>query len=254
MATDEQNRPILLVTGGSRGIGAAVVKLAAARGYDVAINYLSEKLAAEALADHCREAGVRAITVQGDMASEDDITRVFADVDSQLGRLTHLVNNAGITGRASRLDDAPTGEIRRTIDLNVTGAILVAREAIRRMSPRHGGNGGSIVNLSSAAVWLGAPNDFVWYAASKGAIDALTIGLSKELGPEGIRVNAVAPGLIETDIHETAGRGGRIAVLAPQIPLQRGGSADEVAQTILYLLSQEASYVTGAIYRVTGGR
>lgn len=247
-------RPILLVTGGSRGIGAATCRLAAAKGYDLAINYRSEERAAESLAQECRQAGVRAITVRGDMAREQDIAELFTRVDHELGRVTHLVNNAGITGRASRLDAASADEIRAVIDLNVTGAILVAREAIRRMSPRHGGSGGVIVNLSSAAVWLGAPGDFVWYAASKGAIDALTIGLAKELGPEGIRVNAVAPGLIETDIHETAGLGGRVERLAPQIPLQRGGQADEVARAILHLLSDEASYVTGAIYRVTGGR
>jgi NAD(P)-dependent dehydrogenase (short-subunit alcohol dehydrogenase family) len=188
------------------------------------------------------------------MAVEADIVRVFAEVDDRMGRIGHLVNNAGITGKASRLDAAPTDEIRRTIDLNVTGAILAAREAIRRISPRHGGQGGTIVNLSSAAVWLGAPGDFVWYAASKGAIDSLTLGLAKELGPEGIRVNAVAPGLIETDIHATAGLGGRIERLAPQVPLQRGGTADEVAEVILFLMSDAARYVSGAVYNVTGGR
>ncbi|MCP8937992.1 SDR family oxidoreductase [Alsobacter sp. SYSU M60028] len=247
-------RPVLLVTGGSRGIGAATCRLAAAQGYDLAINYRSEEAAAEALAAECRGHGVQAIAVRGDVSDEADIERVFTRVDHELGRLTHLVNNAGITGRASRLDDAPPDDVRRVIDLNVTGAILVAREAIRRMSPRHGGSGGAIVNLSSAAVWLGAPNDFVWYAASKGAIDSLTIGLSKELGAENIRVNAVAPGLIETDIHETAGLGGRIERLAPMVPMQRGGTAEEVARVILFLLSQDAAYVTGAVYRVTGGR
>jgi NAD(P)-dependent dehydrogenase (short-subunit alcohol dehydrogenase family) len=246
-------RRVLLVTGGSRGIGAAVCRLAAAQGFDVAVNYRSELAAAQAVVQQCRDHGVRAEAFAGDCADEASIQALFEAVD-RFGRITHLVNNAGITGRASRLEDAPTDEIRRTIDLNVTGAILVAREAVRRISNRQGGQGGAMVNLSSAAVWLGAPNDFVWYAASKGAIDALTIGLAKELAPDGIRVNAVAPGLIETDIHETAGRGGRIAVLAPQIPLGRGGTADEVAQVILFLLSDAASYVTGSIYKVTGGR
>ncbi|MHB2167342.1 SDR family oxidoreductase [Alsobacter sp. R-9] len=247
-------RPLVLVTGGSRGIGAATAVMAAMRGYDVAVNYRGDRAAAERVVAACRQAGARADLFQGDMAVEADVSRVFAEVDAALGRIDHLVNNAGITGRASRLDEAPADEIRRTIDLNVTGAILAAREAIRRLSPRHGGSGGSIVNLSSAAVWLGAPNDFVWYAASKGAIDSLTIGLSKELGPEGIRVNAVAPGLIETDIHETAGLGGRIGRLAHMVPLQRGGTADEVAEIILFLMSDAARYVTGATYRVTGGR
>jgi NAD(P)-dependent dehydrogenase (short-subunit alcohol dehydrogenase family) len=247
-------RPLVLVTGASRGIGAATAVMAARRGYDVAVHYRGDQAAADDAVARCRAAGARAEAFQGDVAVESDIVRVFAEVDDRMGRIGHLVNNAGITGRASRLDAAPTDEIRRTIDLNVTGAILAAREAIRRISPRHGGQGGTIVNLSSAAVWLGAPNDFVWYAASKGAIDSLTLGLAKELGPEGIRVNAVAPGLIETDIHATAGLGGRIERLAPQVPLQRGGTADEVAEIILFLMSDAARYVSGAVYNVTGGR
>lgn len=247
-------RPLVLVTGGSRGIGAAVATMAAERGYDVAVNYRGDRAAAMDVVDRCRAAGARAEAFQADVAVEDDVTRLFAEVDASLGRLDHLVNNAGITGRASRLDAAPTDEIRRTIDLNVTGAMLVAREAILRLSPRHGGRGGSIVNLSSAAVWLGAPGDFVWYAASKGAIDSLTIGLARELGSEGIRVNAVAPGLIETDIHASAGLAGRIDRLAPMVPLQRGGTSEEVAEVILFLMSDAARYVTGSIYKVTGGR
>lgn len=247
-------RPLILVTGGSRGIGAATALMAAERGYDVAVNYRGERAAAQDVVGRCRAAGARAEAFQADVAQADDIARLFTEVDASLGRIDHLVNNAGITGRASRLDAAPVDEIRRTIDLNVTGAILVAREAIRRISTRHGGHGGSIVNLSSAAVWLGAPGDFVWYAASKGAIDSLTLGLAKELGAEGVRVNAVAPGLIETDIHETAGLGGRIDRLAPMVPLQRGGTAEEVAEVILFLMSEAARYVTGAVYNVTGGR
>ncbi|MFO1150020.1 MAG: SDR family oxidoreductase [Alsobacter sp.] len=247
-------KPLLFVTGGSRGIGAAACRLAAARGYDVAVNYRSEAAAAQAVVAECRALGARAEAFPGDCAVEADIRQLFAAVDSRLGRVTHLLNNAGVTGRASRLADADPAEIRAVIDLNVTGAILVAREAVPRMSTRQGGRGGAMVNLSSAAVWLGAPNDFVWYAASKGAIDALTIGLAKELAPDGIRVNAVAPGLIETDIHASAGLGGRVERLASQIPLGRGGGAGEVAEVILFLLGEASSYVTGSIYKVTGGR
>jgi NAD(P)-dependent dehydrogenase (short-subunit alcohol dehydrogenase family) len=247
-------RPVLLVTGGSRGIGAATCRLAATQGYDVAVNYQSRRDAADRVVEDCRTAGARAVAIAGDMAEHADIVRLFDETERQLGPVTHLLNNAGITGRASRLDEASPDEIRRVIDLNVTGAILVAREGALRMARSRGGAGGVMVNLSSAAVWRGAAGDFVWYAASKGAIDVLTLGLANELGPDGIRVNAVAPGLIETEIHEAAGRGGRIEVLAPGIPLQRGGSAEEVAQVIMFLMSEQSSYVTGAVYRVTGGR
>jgi NAD(P)-dependent dehydrogenase (short-subunit alcohol dehydrogenase family) len=247
-------RPLLLVTGGGRGIGAAVCRLAAAAGYDVAINYAGNREAADATAAACRAAGARAETFQGDMAADADIARVFGDVDARMGRIDALVNNAGITGMASRLDDADPAELRRVIDVNVTGALLVAREAVRRMAPRHGGRGGAIVNLSSAAVWLGSPDTFVWYAASKAAIDSFTLGLGKELGPDGIRVNAVAPGLIETEIHDSAGLTGRLDKLASTVPMRRAGTAEEVAKVILFLLSEEASYVTGAVYNVTGGR
>ncbi|WP_460448274.1 SDR family oxidoreductase [Alsobacter sp. SYSU BS001988] len=247
-------RPLLLVTGGGRGIGAAVCRLAAAAGYDVAVNYAGNRAAADATAEACRAAGARADVFQGDMAADADIARVFREVDERMGRIDALVNNAGITGQASRLDDADPAEIRRVIDVNVTGAMLVAREAVRRMAPRHGGRGGAIVNLSSAAVWLGSPDTFVWYAASKAAIDSFTLGLGKELGPDGIRVNAVAPGLIETEIHDSAGLTGRLDKLASTVPMRRAGTAEEVAKVILFLLSEEASYVTGAVYNVTGGR
>jgi len=247
-------RKLVLVTGGSRGIGAAAARMAAQRGYDVAINYARDAEAAAAIVAECRAAGARADAFQGDMAVDADIARVFAEVDARLGRIDALVNNAGITGKAGRLDAADPAGIRAVIDINVTGAMLVAREAVLRMSPRHGGTGGAIVNLSSAAVWLGAPDNFVWYAASKAAMDAFTLGLGRELGPDGIRVNAVAPGLIETEIHESAGLGGRLQTLAPSVPLRRTGHADEVAEIILFLLSDAASYVTGAVYNVTGGR
>lgn len=248
------SRPIVLVTGGSRGIGAAVAIMAARRGYDVAINYAGNAAAAEQTAQACRAAGARAETFQGDTGVEADIVRLFEAVDARMGRISHLVNNAGITGPASRLDAARTQDIRRVIDVNVTGAMLVAREAVMRISTKHGGPGGTIVNLSSAATWIGSPNDFVWYAASKAAVDAFTLGLGKELAAEGVRVNAVAPGMIDTDIHATAGLAGRVAKIAPLIPMQRGGSADEVAEIILFLMSDAASYVTGAVYNVTGGR
>ncbi|KZE28200.1 SDR family oxidoreductase [Chelatococcus daeguensis] len=246
---------ILLVTGGSRGIGAATCRLAAAEGYHVAVNYVSDATAAETLVAECRAKGVRAEAFKADMGEEEDIRRLFAEIDDRLGRLTHFVNNAGITGQVSRLDAASSETIRACIDVNVTGAIFAAQEAIRRLSPKHGGRGGSIVNVSSAASLLGGPNEYVWYAASKGAIDALTIGLSKELAGENIRVNAVQPGLIETDIHARSSNAPeRLARLTPLIPMGRTGSAEEVARTILFLLSDAASYVTGAFVRVTGGR
>lgn len=248
------DRPNLLITGASRGIGAATARLAAARGFDLALNYRSDAAAAEAVAAECRAAGARVETVQGDMAAEADIDRLFETVDRRLGRLGGLVNNAGITGRASRFDEAPPATIRACIDLNVTGALLVARQAIRRMARRHGGGGGAIVNVSSAASTIGSPGEFVWYAASKGAIDSLTLGLSKEFASEGIRINAVAPGVIDTEIHASGGQPDRVFRVGPLIPAGRVGTAEEVAETILFLLSDASSYVTGAVLRVAGGR
>lgn len=248
-------RKILLVTGGSRGIGAATARLAASQGFDLAINYRDDEAAAQAVAGDCRAHGARVAVIRGDMSREDDVTHLFAEIDRNLGRLTHLVNNAGVTGQVGRLDDTATRTIRACVDLNVTGAILVAREAIRWLSPRHGGSGGAIVNLSSVASTLGSPGEYVWYAATKGAVDALTVGLSKELAGDGIRVNAVAPGLVSTEIHAKSSQAPeRIAHVAPLIPLGRPAEAEEIAEAICFLLSDAASYITGSILRVSGGR
>jgi NAD(P)-dependent dehydrogenase (short-subunit alcohol dehydrogenase family) len=249
-----QDRPVVLVTGGSRGIGAAVARQAAARGYDVMINYRSDAQAAEAVAAACRGAGARAATCAGDMASEADIVRVF-DEAAALGPLRHVVSNAGITGRSSPLAEATAETIRSCMDLNVTGALLVAREAARRLSRSRGGAGGSLVTISSVAAGIGSPGEYVWYAASKGAVDSMTVGLARELALEGVRVNAVSPGLIETEIHAlSTGDAGRVERITPLIPMRRPGLADEVAAAVLFLLSEEAAYVTGANLRVSGGR
>lgn len=247
-------RPVLLITGGSRGIGAATARKAAQAGWDVAINYARDGAAAEAVADAARAAGATARTIQADVSDAGDIALLFDELTAAFGRLDGLVNNAGITGRIAKFMDADAADMRAVIDLNVTGALLVAQAAARRMAISRGGSGGAIVNLSSAAVTLGSPNEFVWYAASKGAIDSMTIGLAKELAREGIRVNAVAPGMIETDIHATAGDAGRLQRATPTIPLGRSGTADEVADAIVYLLSNGASYITGETLRVGGGR
>jgi len=245
---------VVIVTGGSRGIGAATARLAATRGYHVCVNYLGAADAARAVTSDIEAAGGRAIAVQGDTADESDVERLFATVDRELGRLDALVNNAGIVGTTSRVEDVTMATLRRVFDINVIGCFLCARAAVRRLSTTHGGHGGAIVNLSSAAATLGSPNEFVHYAASKGAIDSFTIGLAREVAREGIRVNAVTPGLIETDIHASAGDAGRLARLAPAVPMGRGGTAAEVAETILWLMSEAASYVTGANLRVSGGR
>lgn len=243
-------QPILLVTGGSRGIGAATCRLAGERGYAVAVNYRNDKTAADRVVDAISSAGGRAIAVQGDMAKEEDIARVFQTVDRALGRLTHLVCNSGVTGRNSRMEVADTQTIRNALDVNVFGALICVRDAIPRISTRHGGRGGAIVLVSSVASTLGAAGEYVWYAASKGAVDAMTLGLAQELAPDGIRVNTVSPGIIDTEIHEP----GRLERLAPQLPMARAGRPEEVAETILFLLSDAASFTTGAIVRVAGGR
>jgi NAD(P)-dependent dehydrogenase (short-subunit alcohol dehydrogenase family) len=245
---------ILVVTGGSRGIGAATVRLAASKGWDVCVNYVRDETKAEAVAADAREQGVRAITVQGDMAREADIIRLFATVDDQLGVLTGLVNNAGITGPAGKLIDITAETVTSVMNLNVVGPFLCAREATRRMAKSRGGLGGVIVNVSSRAAALGSPNEFIHYAASKGAIDSFTIGLSKELAPEGIRVNAVHPGLIDTEIHDASGIPGRLERLVSGVPQGRVGTAEEVAEAIVWLLSDQSSYVAGAFLPISGGR
>jgi len=242
--------PILLVTGASRGIGAAVARLAAKRGYDVAVNYLKDRASADAVVADAKAAGRRAIAVQADMAREDDILRMFDTVDRDLGRLTHLVYNTGIIGPASRIDALATKDARDILDVNVLGAFVAARAAIARLSTRHGGPGGSMVFLSSAMATLGGAGDYVMYSVSKAAIDTLTLGLARELAGEGIRVNAVAPGPIATDIHPP----GRLERITPAVPLGRAGTAEEIAETVLFMLSDASSYTTGVVLRVAGGR
>ncbi len=246
--------PVLLVTGGGRGIGAATARLAASRGYAICVNYLSNSAAAKALEDEIAGAGGRAIAVAADVAKEADVIRLFDTARDKLGALTALVNNAGILERQARLDEMHAARLERVFATNVTGAFLCAREAVRRMSTRHGGKGGGIVNVGSMASKLGSPGEYVDYAASKGAIDSLTIGLAKEVAEEGIRVNAVRPGIIYTDIHASGGEPDRVDRLKATIPMKRGGQPEEVAEAVLWLLSDQASYVTGSTIDVTGGR
>ena len=245
---------VLLVTGGSRGIGAATARLAARRGWAVAVNYAARPDAAETVVREIQAGGGRALAVAADVADEAQVLAMFERIDRELGRLTGLVNNAGVVDVSARVDEMSVARWRRLFDINVIGSMLCAREAVRRMSTRHGGAGGSIVNLSSAAARLGAPSWYVDYAATKGAIDTFTIGLAKEVAAEGIRVNAVRPGLIETDIHASGGAPGRVQALAHQVPMQRGGTAEEVAEAIVWLLSPEASYTTMSLLDVSGGR
>ncbi|TFZ06951.1 SDR family oxidoreductase [Ramlibacter henchirensis] len=245
---------VVLITGASRGIGAATARLAAARGWSVAVNYTANEEAAQQVVEAVKAAGRRATAVQADVADERQVVRMFEQVDSQLGRLTDLVNNAGVVDVAARVDEMSGERLQRMFGINVIGSILCAREAVRRMSTRHGGSGGAIVNVSSAASRLGSPAQYVDYAAAKGAIDAFTLGLAKEVAAEGIRVNAVRPGLIETDIHASGGIPDRVKQLAHHVPMQRGGTADEVAQAIVWLLSPEASYTTMSLLDVSGGR
>ncbi len=245
---------VLLITGGSRGIGAATALLAAQDGWAVAVNYANNQAAANQVVQAIAQAGGQAIAVQGDVADEAQIARLFATVDQQLGRVTGLVNNAGVVDVTARVEDMSWQRLERMMRINVLGSFACAKEAIHRMSKRHGGQGGVIVNLSSVAARLGAPGQYVDYAASKGAIDTFTVGLAKELATENIRVNAVSPGVIDTDIHASGGLPNRARDLAPQIPMQRPGTAEETAQAIVWLLSDKASYVTGTCLDVTGGR
>ena len=245
---------VLLVTGGSRGIGAATARLAAQKGWAVAVNYTANSLAADDVVRDIRAAGGTAIAVQADVANEVQVLAMFDKVTAKLGQLTGLVNNAGVVDMTARLDEMSVARWRRMLDINVIGSLLCAREAVRRMSTQHGGAGGSIVNMSSAASRLGAPGQYLDYAVSKGAIDTFTIGLAKEVAAEGIRVNAVRPGLIETEIHASGGLPDRVRNLAHQVPIQRGGTAEEVAQAIVWLLSDEASYTTMSFLDVSGGR
>ena len=244
----------LLVTGGSRGIGAATSLLAARSGWAVAVNYAANSLAAGEVVRAIRAAGGQAMAVQADVSDEAQVLAMFRRIDAKLGPLGGLVNNAGVVDVSARIDEMDMARWRRMFDINVLGAMLCTREAVRRMSSRHGGEGGAIVNVSSAAARLGSPGQYVDYAAAKGAIDAFTIGLAKEVAAEGIRVNAVRPGLIETDIHASGGLPNRVQDLQHLVPMQRGGSADEVAEAIVWLLSDAASYTTMSLLDVSGGR
>lgn len=244
----------VLVTGGSRGIGAATARLAAAAGWRVAVNYVADAGAAERLVAEIAASGGDAFAVRGDVGEERDVVAMFAAVDARFGRLDGLVNNAGVVAPKSRVDAMDAERILRVMRINVVGSMLCAREAVRRMSTARGGAGGAIVNVSSIAATLGSPGEYVDYAASKGAVDAFTIGLAREVAAEGIRVNAVRPGIIDTEIHASGGQPGRAAALRGTVPMQREGKAEEIARAILWLLSDDASYSTGAILNASGGR
>jgi NAD(P)-dependent dehydrogenase (short-subunit alcohol dehydrogenase family) len=245
---------VLIVTGGSRGIGAATARLAAERGYAVCVNYRKNQAAADALVSEITASGGTALAVGADVASEPDVVRLFETVDARLGPLTALVNNAGILEKQTRVEDIDAARIDRVFATNVRGAFICAREAVRRLSTAHGGPGGAIVNVSSRAAQLGAPGEYVDYAASKAALEALTVGLAREVAAEGIRVNGVRPGIIYSDIHADGGEPGRVDRLGPTLPMRRGGDAIEVARAILWLLSDEASYSTASFIDVAGGR
>ena len=245
---------VAIITGSGRGIGAATAKLAAKRGYAVCVNYLKNEERADEVMAEIRAGGGRATLVQADTANEDEVVRLFERVDLELGPVTALVNNAGITGRAGRLDSFNPGAIRRVLEVNVVGAMLCAQQAVQRMSTRNGGAGGSIVNVSSLAATLGGANQWIPYAAAKGAINSFTIGLAKEVAAEGIRVNAISPGLINTEIHAEAGLGERLQKMVPMVPIGRLGTAEECAEAILWLMSGEAAYMIGSILTLSGGR
>jgi len=245
---------VVVVTGGSRGIGAAISKLTAHKGYRVCVNYKNNESIANDVVKEILNSGGSAIAVQADISNEKEVVRLFEVVDSELGQITALVNNAGIITPQSKLVDMDASRLQKIFNTNVVGSFLCAREAIKRMSYIHKGNGGSITNLSSAAARIGSPNEFIDYAASKGAIDTMTLGLSKEVAEDGIRVNAVRPGLIDTELHSDSGDANRPVKLKQFVPMKRVGTAEEVANTVLWLMSEKASYVTGALIDVTGGR
>lgn len=245
---------VMLITGASRGIGAATAQLAAERGYALCLNYHHREDAARQVLHEARRLGVQSIAVQADISREDEVLNLFTALDREFGRLDVLVNNAGMLERQMRLEQMDAARWNRVLGANVIGSFLCAREAIKRMSTRHGGHGGAIINLSSAAARLGAPGEYIDYAAAKGAIDSMTLGLAKEVGGEGIRVNAVRPGVIHTDIHASGGEPDRIERVKTSVPLGRGGDAREVAEAILWLASEGASYTSGALLDVSGGR
>jgi len=248
------HKKVVLITGASRGIGAATALLAAKQGWAVAVNYVANSLAADEVVRQIRAAGGTAMAIQANVAVEADVMRMFQEVDAKLGRISGLINNAGVVDMPSRVDGMSVERLTRMWTTNITSSFVCAREAVKRMSTKLGGEGGSIVNLSSAAAKLGSPGQYVDYAASKAAIDAFTIGLAKEVALEGIRVNAVRPGIIDTDIHASGGLPDRAAQVAPLVPMQRAGTAHEVAEAIVWLLSDESSYSTGSFIDVTGGR
>jgi len=243
-----------LVTGGGRGIGAAVARMGAEAGYTVCVNYRSNAVAAEAVVDEIERAGGRAIALQADVAREEEVERLFAAIDAELPPLTALVNNAGTTGRIGKLEEASTQTVREVMELNVLGVVWCCQAAVRRMAKRHGGHGGAIVNISSGAATLGSANTFVWYAASKAAVDTLTLGLALENARDGLRVNAVAPGLVRTELHVASGMPDRLETMPPETPMGRAAEPEEIAEAVLWLLSDKASFTNGAVLRVTGGR
>jgi NAD(P)-dependent dehydrogenase (short-subunit alcohol dehydrogenase family) len=244
------SRPVLLIAGGSRGIGASAARLAGQHGYDVAVNYNTNSNAAAKVVQEVKACGGKAVALQGDMGIEADIERVFNEATGQLGAITHFVHSSGIIGPASRLDDVTAETVRRVLDVDTLGALLCLRASIRRMSTKHGGKGGSVVMISSMAASIGGGGECVWYAAAKGAVDSMVIGAAREVAKEGIRINAISPGLIDPDIQPP----GRVERVLPTLPMGRAGSADEVGEAILFLLSDAASYITGANLRVSGAR